>query len=221
MRAMGDGGKREAGKHEPGIREMTVGQFLDALASAEPTPGGGSASALAGAMGAALAAMVARLSKGKGGDDLAFERSAQAAERSKTWLANLSTDDAEAFDVVLRALRLPRGTDQEKQARQAAVQQALRGAAEVPLRVMRQAVDVLKLLPDLARTGNPNAVSDAAVGALLAYAAAHGALQNVRINLTSIKDESFAARLRTESDALGDEAARLRDATMAALREHT
>ena len=116
-------------------------------------------------------------------------------------------------------MRLPRTSDDEKRARQAAVQRALHGAAEVPLRVMRRVVDVLKMLPDLARTGNPNAVSDVAVGALLAYAAAHGALHNVRINLASIKDETFAAKLRADAEALGEEAARLRDATMTAVRE--
>jgi len=202
-----------------GIREMTIGQFLDKLASAEPTPGGGSVSALAGALAAGLAAMVARLSKGKGGDDAGFERSAQAADRSKTWLSDLAGEDARAFEAVMRAMRLPRASDEEKRARQAAVQQALRGAAEVPLRVMRQAVDVLKMLPDLARTGNPNAASDAAVGALLACAAAQGALQNVRINLTSIRDETFAAKLRADSEALGQEAERLCDASLAAARE--
>ena len=201
------------------MKEMTIGQFLDRLASAEPTPGGGSAAALTGAMAAALAGMVARLSKGKGGDDAGFERSAQAADRSKTWLTDLAGEDARAFDAVLRAMRLPRTSDDEKRARQAAVQRALHGAAEVPLRVMRRVVDVLKVLPDLARTGNPNAVSDVAVGALLAYAAAHGALHNVRINLASIKDETFAAKLRADAEALGDEAARLRDATMTAVRE--
>ena len=202
-----------------GMREMTISQFLDKLASAEPTPGGGSAAALSGAMAAALASMVARLSKGKGGDDAGFERSAQAADRSKTWLTDLAGEDARAFDAVLRAMRLPRTSDDEKRARQAAVQRALHGAAEVPLRVMRRVVDVLKVLPDLARTGNPNAVSDVAVGALLAYAAAHGALHNVRINLASIKDETFAAKLRADAEALGEEAARLRDATMTAVRE--
>lgn len=207
------------GTSESGIRQMTVGEFLDALASSLPTPGGGSASALAGAMGAALAAMVARLSKGKGGDDMAFERSAQAADRSKTWLATLASEDARAFDGVLRALRLPRGSDQEKQARQRAVQEAFRGAAEVPLRVMRQAVDVLKLLPDLARTGNPNTVSDAAVGALLADAAVRGAFHNVEINLASIKDAAFAGRAREEAEGLVREAERLRDETMAALKD--
>ena len=141
------------------------------------------------------------------------------AARSKTWLTDLAGEDARAFDAVLRAMRQPRTSDDEKRARQAAVQQALHGAAEVPLRVMRRAVDVLTMLPDLARTGNPNAVSDVAVGALLAHAAACGALHNVRINLASIKDETFAAKLRADAEALGDEAARLRDATMTAVRE--
>jgi len=199
------------------MREMTIGAFLDRLASADPTPGGGTASALAGAMAAALAAMVARLSKGRGGDDAAFERTAEDADRARTHLIALAAQDAQAFDAVLRAMRLPRATEEERRARQVSVQEAWRGAAEVPLHVMQEAVAVLRLLPDLVRSGRPNAVSDVAVGSLLAHAAAHGALHNVRINLASIKDETFAARLRAEAEALGQEAGRLRDASLAAI----
>lgn len=201
------------------MKELTVAQFLDRLASTDPAPGGGSAAALAGAMAAGLVAMVARLSKGKGGDDAAFERTAQEADRARGWLTDLAGEDARAFEAVMRAMRLPRGSDEEKRVRQAAIQQALRGAAEVPLRVMRRTVDVLKLLPELAGQGNPHAVSDAAVGTLLAYAAAHGALHNVRINLASISDDAYVATLRAEAEALGEDAAALRDRAMAAVRE--
>ncbi|MDQ7843494.1 MAG: cyclodeaminase/cyclohydrolase family protein [Armatimonadota bacterium] len=201
------------------MREMTIGAFLERLASADPTPGGGAAAALAGALAAALGAMVARLSAGKGGDDDAFLRTAQTADRARDVLLDLTAQDAEAFEAVMRALRLPRATEEQKQARQAAVQAALPRAAEVPLRVMEETMRVFRLLPDLARTGNPNAVSDVAVGALLAYAAVHGALHNVRINAAAIKDATLAAGLQADAEALGREAARLRDEVCGALRE--
>lgn len=196
-----------------------MGRFLERLASSDPTPGGGSASALAGAMAAALVAMVARLSQGKGGDDEAFGRTYHWAERARETLSALAEQDAQAFDAVMRAMRMPRGTELEKRARTEATQQALRGAADVPLQVMRAILDVLRETPALARSGNPNAVSDVAVAALLGYAAAHGALHNVRINLASIKDEEYVATTQAEADRMGSTAAELRDQAMAAVRE--
>lgn len=196
-----------------------MAHFLDRLASSDPTPGGGSASALAGAMAAALVAMVARLSQGKGGDDDAFVRMVHWAERARQTLTTLVEQDAQAFDAVMRAMRMPRGTELEKRARNEAVQQALRGAADVPLQVMRAVLDVLRETPALARSGNLNAVSDVAVAVLLGYAAVHGALHNVRINLASIKDEEYVTATRTEADRLGSNAAELRDEAMAAVRE--
>jgi len=201
------------------MREMAIGTFLDRLASADPTPGGGTASALAGAMAAALAAMVARLSTGKGGGDAAFARVIETADRVRGALLTLAAEDAQAFDAVMQAMRLPRATEEQKRARQAAVQATLPRAAEVPLRVMEETLRVLRLLPDLARTGNPNAVSDVAVSALLGEAAVHGALHNVQINAAAIRDHTLAAGLRGDADALGREAAHLRDAALGAVRE--
>lgn len=201
------------------MKDVTIGQFLERLASSDPTPGGGSASALAGAMAAALVAMVARLSQGKGGDDEALARTVHWAERARETLTALVEQDAQAFDGVMRAMRMPRGTELEKRARTEASQQALRGAADVPLRVMRAVLDVLRETPALARSGNLNAISDVAVAVLLGYAAVHGALHNVRINLASIKDEEYVTATRAESDGLGANATELRDQAMAAVRE--
>jgi len=201
------------------MKDLTIGHFLEQLASSDPTPGGGSAAALAGAMAAALVAMVARLSQGKGGDDEAFARTVHWAERARETLSGLAEQDAQAFDGVMRAMRMPRGTELEKRARTEASQQALRGAADVPLQVMRAVLDVLRETPVLARSGNLNAVSDVAVAVLLGYAAVHGALHNVRINLASIKDEEYVTATGTEADRLGSNAAELRDQAMAAVRE--
>ncbi len=201
------------------MNELTLREFLDRLASAAPTPGGGSASALAGAMSAALLAMVARLSQHKGGLDEVFARILEHAERARATLTALVAEDADAFAAVMRAMRLPRATDEEKQARQSAVQQALRVAADVPLRVASEAARVLEVAPELARTGNANAISDVAVGVLLGYAAVHGALHNVQINLAAIKDGAYVSVLRPEVDRLGRVSAALRDEAMAAVRE--
>lgn len=201
------------------MKDLTLGNFLERLASVDPTPGGGSASALAGAMAAALVAMVARLSQGKGGDDEALARTIHWAERARETLTALVEQDAQAFDGVMQTMRMPRGTELEKRARTEATQQALRAATDVPLQVMRTVRDVLRETPALARSGNLNAVSDVAVAVLLGYAAIHGALHNVRINLASIKDEEYVTATRAESDSLGANAAELRDQAMAAVRE--
>lgn len=201
------------------MRELTLGQFLDRLASSDPTPGGGSASAIAGAMAAALVSMVARLSQGKGGDDEAFGRMVEQAEGSRRNLTALAEEDARAFDGVMQAMRMPRGTEEEKRTRQAAMQQALRGAAEVPMRAARETLAVLQAGPELARRGNANAVSDVAVAVLLGYAAVNGALYNVRINLKSIKDEVDVAEGKAEVRRVNQESAALRDEAMAAVRE--
>lgn len=201
------------------MKDVSLGSFLDRLASSDPTPGGGSASAIAGAMAAGLVAMVARLSQGKGGDDEAFERTVHWAERARGTLSDLAEKDAQAFDAVMRAMRMPRGTELEKRARTEATQEALRGAADVPLQVMRTVFDVLRETPGLARSGNLNTISDVAVAVLLGYAAVHGALHNVRINLASIKDEEYVANTQAEADRVGAAAAELRDQAMAAVRE--
>lgn len=200
------------------MRALTLEQFLDRLASADPTPGGGSAAALAGATAAALVTMVARISQGKG-TDAAFAGMIARAERSRAALVAFIAEDALAFDAVMQAMRLPRSTDEEKRARLAAVQQAWRGAAEVPLRVAREVLSVLQAAGDLARTGNPNAVSDVAAAALLGYAAVGGALYNVRINLKGITDQAYVAETAAEVEDLNRASAALRDAAMAAVRE--
>ena len=186
-----------------------VGRFIERLASADPTPGGGSAAALAGAMAAALTAMIARLSVGRGGDAALFDQTMRTADQAAATLLELVDRDAEAFDRVMTAMRLPRGTEEEKRVRTAALQDALHNATAVPLTAAEQAILVLALAPDLARQGNPRAVSDVGVAALLAHAAVSGALLNVAINLKSVKAADYreatrahAADLQQRADAL-------------------
>lgn len=200
------------------MKALTLEQFLDRLASADPTPGGGSAAALAGATAAALVTMVARISQGRS-PVTALAAMVERGEASRQALTALVADDAQAFEGVMEARRLPRDTDEAKAARRAAVQEALRRATEVPLRVAREALAVLEMTAELARTGNANALSDVAAAALLGYAAVNGALYNVRINLTGITDAPYVAATAGEVEAVNRASAAVRDAAMAAVRE--
>lgn len=196
----------------------TLRRFLDRLASPDPTPGGGSASALAGAMAAALLAMVCRLSKAKDGSS-PLQGSVSVLEQARGGLIDLVARDAQAFDEVMQAMRMPKGTDEERRTRQQAIQNALIGATAVPLAVASQSLTVLEITPEVARTGNANAVSDVGVGALLAHSAVQGALLNVRINLGGIKDDAFVTSADARAGELGTRADELRDESLRIVRE--
>lgn len=193
--------------------------FMERLASSDPTPGGGSASAVAGAAAAALLGMVARLSAGMGGDDAALGQIAASADAERDVLLDLAERDAQAFDAVMRAMRLPRASPEERARRQEAVQQALRGAADVPLEVATRCAGLLDLAAGLARTGTAAAISDVAVAVLLAYAATTGALYNVRINLASIRDAAYVARTGEQVRALLQRAEVVRDEALAVVEQ--
>jgi len=179
--------------------------FLDELASPAPAPGGGSASAYAGAMGAALVAMVAGLTTGKK-KYVAVEAEMQAirvmAEKLRQELTEAVDDDAGAFEAVMGAMRLPRGTPEEEAARAAAVYAATMNAAHVPFHVAGNAVKVMELALRCARSGNLNAVSDGMSGFSMARAALTGAAYNVRINLRSLKSNESGSRMLKELRAL-------------------
>lgn len=177
--------------------------LLERLAAATPTPGGGSAAAHAGAMGAALVGMVARLTHGKKAYAAVESRMGEIATQAdglRTSLGAAVARDAAAFESVMAALRLPKGTPQEAEARQAAVEQATRGAGEVPLEVASQAVTVIELAAEAVETGAKQAATDAASGAMLALAASRAAAMNVRVNAQSLQDgqvgEAWEAALR-------------------------
>lgn len=175
--------------------DMTCTDFADETASESAAPGGGSISAYLGALGAALAAMVANLSSHKAGwDDRWREFSDQAVKGQaiKTDLLALVDEDTEAFDGVMAAFGLPKGTEEEKAARSSAIQDATRYATEVPFRTMQRAFDSFDVIREMAENGNPNSVSDAGVGALCARSAVIGAFLNVKINAAGLKDKVFA-----------------------------
>ena len=188
--------------------------FLDDLASSAPTPGGGTAAAVAGAMGAALAEMVAALTLGRekyASSHEAMRPIAEAAAAARTSLLDLSRQDSEAFDEVVAARRLPKTTDEEKAARDAKIAAANLRAAQVPLETARTAAGLLELIPELAEKGNPNAASDAGSAALLLEAAVQGALLNVAINLAGLSDSDLSEEIREEAETLQVDSSRLRD----------
>lgn len=179
------------------LTDLSVSEFLKKTASADPAPGGGSISALCAAASCALIQMVAGLTVGKKGCEAAeseMKEIISAMEQKRAALLDAVDADAAAFDGVMAALRLPKATEEEKQARSAAVQAATKEAAMVPFRLAESACGLMELCGAVAERGNKNAASDAAVAAMLCRTAVMGALYNVRINLSSIKDEAFTLR---------------------------
>jgi formiminotetrahydrofolate cyclodeaminase len=182
-----------------------VPAFLEALRSPDPTPGGGSAAALAGALGASLLAMVAGLPKSKAATEEDAQRLAAAGARCTALARELETlvdTDSAAYDMVTAAYRRPKATDEDKAARTAAIQAAMRDAIAAPLSVMRACASAAEQGVVIATLGNPSASSDALVGFELLGAALRGAKLNVDINLGSVKDGEYVARVRSEADEL-------------------
>ena len=170
--------------------------FISSLASGEPTPGGGSAAALAGALGAALAAMVGRLTAGRAkyaAVDAQMRSAIVEADTLRSRLLALVDEDAAAYDLVRAAYRLPKETVEQQTTRAAAIQQALQGASRTPLATVEACLAVLRLAEQVVKSGNPNAATDGTVGALLAHAGLRGAVLNVRVNLSGIDDATFVA----------------------------
>ncbi len=184
---------------------MTCAAFADETASESPAPGGGSISAYMGALAAALGTMVANLSAHKPGWDELWREFSDYAEQGQLLLAellHLVDEDTEAFNRIMAALGLPKGSDEEKAARDAALEAATLYATQVPLRTMQVAVKTMPLLEAMAEKGNPASVSDAGVGALAARSAVLGAQLNVRINAAGLKDREAADRLTDEAAAI-------------------
>ena len=187
------------------LTSMTTSELLAAFRSSEPTPGGGSASALAGAVGASLLAMVAGLPKPKATNDEDLRQLGDAGAQCSALavqLEGLIDEDSAAYDLVVGAFRMPKRTDEEKAARSAGIQRALTAATEAPLNVMRRCAEALALAPTIAALGNQNASSDVAVARALLSAGLTGARENVDINLESIRDEGFAEGVRREIESL-------------------
>lgn len=184
------------------IIDRTVREVMAAFRTSDPTPGGGSASALAGAVGASLLTMVAGLPKPVASTPADIQELHRAGARCSDLALQLEAlvdKDAEAYDDVVAAYRMPKGTEEEKAARSAKIQDGLRGAIETPLEVMRACNGALEQATAIARLGNRNAASDVKVALALLQAGLRGALENVEINLGSVKDRDYAGRMGAEA----------------------
>lgn len=200
----------------------TVASFSDEVSSDSPAPGGGSVAALAGSLGAALAAMVANLTVGKKGYEGAWkdlDALALKAQDVKNRLLTAVDEDTDAFNDVLAAQKLPKGTEEEKKARADAIQAGYRSATLVPLATAKACLEAARVSESSAVLGNKASVTDAGVGALMAAAGAEGAVLNVLINLGSIEDRVWADRIRAEAEAVAAEARAVRDRTLEKVRE--
>ena len=187
------------------LAELKTAEFVDLLASDAPAPGGGSAAALEGALGAALTAMVCGLTVGKK-KYAEFQELAEEAQKKATDLKARFVDvmdrDTEAFNVVSAAFGMPKATDEEKAARSAAIQEGLKGCTKTPFEMMELAVETLELTASILGKSNDSAASDLGVSALSLRAAIQGAWLNVLINIGSLKDTALAEDYRAKGEAL-------------------
>jgi len=188
---------------------MNLTAFADETASESPAPGGGSISAYVGALGASLGAMVANLSSHKRGWDERWEEFSTWAVKGVEYqkqLLHLVDEDTAAFNKIMEAFSLPKNTDEEKQARSAAIESASKYAMEIPYRTAEIAYASMEVMERMVEIGNPNSVTDAGVGALCARTAVLGAVMNVRINASGIKDKAFTEALLAKADELEKQA---------------
>lgn len=185
-----------------------ISEFLNTLASPSPAPGGGSVSALAGALAAALISMVSHLTIGKkkyASVENEIKSVLDQAEKLRSTLTTLIDKDTDAFNIVMSAFAMPKETDEQKNARAAAIESATKEATMVPLNVMQVCKEASALCDFVARNGNVNALSDAGVSALLLRAGCSGAYYNVKINLSSLHDTAFVEKIKKEASAIVDD----------------
>jgi formiminotetrahydrofolate cyclodeaminase len=190
------------------LLDLPARALLDRFAARDPTPGGGSAAALAGALAAALVSMVCAMDKtrsGEGSERARLDTAGAGARDAGERLRSLVDEDTAAYESVMDAYRLPKGSDEEKARRKQAVAAALAHATEVPRRTAESCLAVLRAAAEAAAVGNPNALSDAKTAGALAFAGLLGALENVKINLGPNAEPSALAKV----DALRDQARKL------------
>ena len=191
------------------LADMTLTGFVHETASESPAPGGGSVAAAMGAMGAALATMVANLSSHKRGWDDRWEEFSDWAEKGKAHhdeLLRLIDADTEAFNAIMTAFGLPGASDDEKAARKQAIEDATKQAIEIPFRVMQVSYESMGVARAMAETGNPNSISDAGVGAIAARSAVMGAYLNVKINASGVQNKAWIGDILERGEEIQDKA---------------
>lgn len=185
--------------------DLTIKEFLAKTAGSDPVPGGGSIAALNGAIASALAEMVANLTIGKKKYEDKEEQMKQLAASMNNHQVFFLKDidaDSDAYNKVFDAFKLPKETDEEKAERSKQIQAATKIAAEVPMEVARRAYTIMDLIAEVAEDGNQNAITDACVSMMSARTAVLGAILNVKINLSSLKDEEYVGKMKAECDQL-------------------
>ncbi len=205
-------------KDQKKLVDLNLTQFVEETASESMAPGGGSISAYMGAMGAALGSMVANLSAHKPGWDERWEEFSDWAEMGKSYhskLVHLVDEDTNAFNKIMDAIRLPKGTDTEKTARAEAMEEATKFATMVPFQTMELCLGSMDVAKAMAEVGNPNSVTDAGVGALAARSGVLGAFMNVKINAKDLQDKAWAADIIAKGQAIVDKAIALENEIVA------
>jgi len=191
------------------LAELSVKDFLAKTAGSDPVPGGGSVAALNAALASALTEMVANLTIGKKKYEDKEEMMRKIASSASNYMASFIRDidaDSEAYNKVFEAFKLPKETDEEKAERTKEIQAATKIAAEIPMEVARKAFEMMNIIAQVAENGNQNAITDACVSMMTARTAVLGALLNVKINLSSIKDVEYVALMTQEANYLEKEA---------------
>ncbi|MBQ9763502.1 MAG: cyclodeaminase/cyclohydrolase family protein [Phascolarctobacterium sp.] len=199
------------------LTKLSCQEFLEKLASNAPTPGGGGGAAMAGALAVALTSMVGNLTVGKekfAEQEAEVKEILASAEALRLLMLKLVNADAEVFNSFMVSYRLPKATDEEKLARNQAIQNAAKQAAEVPFKIAEGCLDVMKLAERIAVIGNPSAITDAAVSSIMARAALRSAVYNVVVNLKLIKDEAYNEAMYAKLEAMQNEAEVLEQATL-------
>ncbi|MEM7104264.1 MAG: glutamate formimidoyltransferase [Bacteroidota bacterium] len=204
------------------LLNMNLREFSNETASESPAPGGGSISAYVGALGISLGTMVANLSAHRRVWDERWDEFSEWAAKGqiiKDQLLQLVDEDTRSFNAIMDAFRLPKGSEEEKVKRKQAIQDATKYAIDVPLKVMKVALESIKVIKAMAETGNPNSVTDAGVGVLCARTAIRGAFLNVKINATDLNDKAYVEKVLADGQVIIDEAAKLEEAVMAIVEE--
>ena len=187
------------------LDKLSIVDFNTELGSSSPAPGGGSTAALAGALACSLVCMVAKITLKRSEEpkkNIELKEIITEAETTQKQLLHLINDDTEAFNAIMNCFKMPKNTDSEKDARSAAIQDATKHAAEVPLRTARFGLSALTWAKTLTEIGSQNAITDSGVAGVMAYSAIKGAIWNVKINLGSIKDSGFVQESNFEMEKI-------------------